>query len=273
VRWEMEPVGNHSRDPYMARSGRSGVDLYGRDGTGRWRWVGAQEPFGDPNAHGKLTKLELDGVERAYRLYFPLLRRTLKLEVGADAGIHSVEREPGPPIVYYGTSIVHGAGVSRPGCGHVQRLSMALDYPILNLGFCGRAFLEKDMAKLLGRQSARLLVVDPLPNNSVESLRERLPAFLEILGNAHPGIPLLVVEERLMADAAFMPERGATCAAKNRALREIVEVRRRAGQTGIHIAAMTDYYGSEGSTDANHPNDLGANRLTMKLLPILQRFM
>lgn len=267
ARWEMTPVAAHGRDPYMALSGRSGVDLYGRDGHGKWQWVGAKEPFGDPNASGQLNKGPLDGVEREYRLYLPLLRQTLRVEIGADAPVVPGEADPRPPIVYYGTSIVHGAGVSRPGCGHAQRLEMALDAEILNLGFCGRAHCEASLAEAIARQQARMVIVDPLPNNSPENLEERLLPFLNIIGKGHPEIPIVLVEERLFGDAAFLPERGATCNAKNRALHEAIRQRRAAGQNNLHLVAMPDYYGPDGSTDANHPNDLGADRLFRRLLP------
>jgi hypothetical protein len=267
VRWEMAPADDLPRDPYMPRSGRAGVDLYGRDGHGKWQWVGAQEPFGDPQANGNLSKGPLDGVERDYRLYLPLLRQTLRVEIGADAPVQTAEADPRPPIIYYGTSIVHGAGVSRPGCGHAQRLEMALDAEILNLGFCGRAHCETSLAECIARQPARMVIVDPLPNNSPENLEERLLPFLEIVGKGHPDIPILLVEERLFGDAAFVPERGTYCNAKNRALHETIRQRRAAGQDNLHLVTMPDYYGPDGSTDANHPNDLGADRLFRRLLP------
>lgn len=270
VRWEMPSKGDHQRDPYMALSGSSGMDLYGRDSRGQWQWVGTQLPFGDPLASGKLSKLPLDGVGRDYRLYLPLLRQTLKVEIGTDAPVSAVHPDTRPPIVYYGTSIVHGAGVSRPGCGHAQRLEMTLDCEFLNLGFCGNAFCERSIAEAIARQPARMLVIDPLPNNSAEVLPERLLPFLEILGRGHPDIPFLLVEERLFGDAAFMPQRGLACKAKNRALQEIILKRRAEGQRNLHLVPMGDYYGPEGSTDANHPNDLGADRLYRRLFPAIR---
>jgi len=273
VRWEMDAGESKPRDPYMALSGRAGMDLYGRDGSGRWQWVGTQEPYGDPHASGKLTKLPLDGVERDYRLYLPLLRQTLKVEIGCDAPLSASEPDPRLPIVYYGTSIVHGAGVSRPGCGHAQRLGMTVDCEVLNLGFCGRAHCEKSLADSLSRQPARMLIIDPLPNNSAELLEERLLPFLEILAEGHPRTPTLLVEERLFGDAAFIPRRGIDCRAKNHALHRIIEKRRAVGKDNLHLVTMPEYYGMDGSTDANHPNDLGADRLFHRLLRVVRDYL
>jgi hypothetical protein len=270
VRWQMAPVEDQQRDRYMPPSGHSGMDLYGRDNSGEWQWIGTSAPEEEPEAAARLTKLPLDGNGRDYRLYLPLLRQCRTVEIGADAPVTPAAPDPRPPIVYYGTSIVHGAGVSRPGCGHAQRLAMALDCPSLNLGFCGRAFCEPALAEWIARQPARMLLIDPLPNNSAELLPERLPPFLEILAKGHPRTPTLLIEERLYADAAFFPERGLTCTAKNRALHEVVRQRRAMGQKNLHLIPMPGYYGPEGSTDANHPNDLGADRLFQQLLPAIR---
>jgi lysophospholipase L1-like esterase len=99
---------------------------------------------------------------------------------------------------------------------------------------------------------------------------DRFPSFLKIVAAGHPTTPTLLVPERLFADAAFMPQRGEDCTAKNQIMRKIVEDRRKAGQSNLHIIDMCDYYGENGSTDSNHPNDLGAERLFQRLLPVVR---
>lgn len=272
ARWTVEPVGAHQRDPYMTKTGQGGVDLYGRDGHGGWQWAGSHEPWGEPACHCKINRAELDGVERTYRLYLPLMRRVLSFEVGARAPLAALPADARRPIVYYGTSIVHGAGVSRPGLGHAQQIGRALDREIINLGFCGRAWCEPAVAEWLGRQPAALYIVDPLPNNSPEALAERLPIFINSLRAADPVTPILLVGERLFGDAAFIPQRGESCQAKNRVLEQVVQDARGAGMGGLHVTLSPNWYGIEGdgSTDANHPNDLGAARLAQALLPVIR---
>ncbi len=273
VRWQLDEQGRHGQDPYMSLCGQHGVDLYGRDHAGVWRWAGARDPAGELQAQAAMNKTRLDGVEREYRVYLPLMARVLKLEIGSDAPLLPAAKAVQPPVVYYGTSIVHGAGVTRPGIGHAQRLGRALDVELINLGFCGSAKCEVAMAELLAKQPARLLLVDPLPNNDPAGIRERMPEFLRILGEAHPEIPILIPEERLFGDHAFQPVRGESVCAKNRALAEVIMERRAAGQTQLHPIPMDDYYGLEGSTDSNHPNDLGADQLFRTLLPVAQRYL
>jgi len=270
VRWECEQTGGHPQDPYMPLSGQGGVDLYGRDGQGIWRWAGCQQPFAEPQANGKLTKLPLDGVDRIYRVYFPLMRRILKLEVGTNQPATPSGKDSRLPIVYYGTSIVHGAGVSRPGTGHAQMLSRELDMEVYNLGFCGNAKCETSVADLLARQPARMILLDPVPNNGVEELAGRLRPFLQTLLPRVSDIPVLCVEERLFGDAAFQPERGENCTAKNHVLQSVMQEFRKQGFQNLHLVKMGDYYGEDGSTDSNHPNDLGSRRLYERLLPAIQ---
>ncbi len=273
ARWSVDPEGKHGPDPYMPVSGQGGLDLYGRDGQGGWRWAGCQGPGDDSEAVVKLTKMPLDGVERTYRLYLPLMSRVVHIEIGTDAPTSAAKTDDRLPILYYGTSIVHGAGVSRPGVGHAQLLSRELDMDIYNLGLCGSAKCEESVAAMLTRQPARMIILDPLPNNGVEELGDRLRPFLQTLLPAVSDLPVLCIEERLFGDAALQRERGETCRAKNHVLQTVIQEFRQQGFHNLHLVKMGDYYGEDGSTDSNHPNDLGSHRLFSRLLPAIQRYL
>lgn len=273
VRWEVDPEGKHGPDPYMPVSGQGGLDLYGRDGQGIWRWVGCQGPGPEAEAVVKLNKVALDGVERTYRLYLPLMSRVFQLEIGTDAPVTASKADDRLPILYYGTSIVHGAGLSRPGVGHAQMLSRELDVDIYNLGLCGSAKCETSVASMLTREPAQMIILDPLPNNGVEELGERLPPFLETLLPAVSDLPVLLVEERLFGDAAFQPDRGENCRLKNNVLQSVIQHFRQKGFHNLHLVKMGTYYGEDGSTDSNHGNDLGSYRLYEKLLPAVQQYL
>lgn len=267
VRWDMAE--RWAFGAYETGCGISGFDLYGRDARRSWRWAGSFFSGNPCQGEGTLTRLPLDGVEREYRLYFPLRRRVFSVEVGADAEVAPVQPDPRPPLAYYGTSIVHGAGVGRPGITHAAQLGRALDREILNLGVCGRAKCEPPLVEALARLNPDLYLIDVLPNNSAAEVSERVPKLLQILRNRHRDIPILLLGDRVYGDAAFMPGRAVDFARKNEALTRAVDEAKEAGLEPLHLLIADDWYGEdgEGTTDASHPNDLGAFRMAAQLIP------
>lgn len=254
------------------RLAQSGLDLYAKDAQGVWRWAGSRTPWNAPDCDGALVSGTLDGQERDYRVYLPISNRVDRVEIGSREPLGPLKRaDERDPVVVYGTSIVHGAGVSRPGMPHVCQVGRMLDWELLNLGFCGRAWCEPVVAEALGRLRASLFVVDCLPNNGPEELETRLPVFLRILRGARPQIPILLVEDRQFGGARFQPERSPYRMAKNLVLARVVDGLRAEGVTGLHVATHPDWFGEDGdgTLDGSHPNDLGAWRMATALLPAL----
>lgn len=273
VRWTLDEKDQRQVEAYQAACARSGVDCYGRDDSGLWRWVGSQPAWKEPECDGRVNNLELDGVDREYRIYFPLMRRVVKMEIGARESILPVDKDPHPPIAYYGTSIVHGAVVSRSGMTHAAQLGRTLQREVLNLGFCGRAWCEEEVAAALGRLHPALFILDVLPNNSAEDIPRRLSGFLRILRAARPNVPIVLVGDRVFGDAAFMPERATGFHAKNQALDQTVLMLQQEGITGLHLTHHPNWFGedNEGSTDGSHPNDLGATRMAAALAAVVDK--
>ena len=58
------------------------------------------------------------------------------------------EASAAKPILFYGTSITHGACASRPGMVHTAILGRHLDRPVINLGFSGNGRMEKDQTQI-----------------------------------------------------------------------------------------------------------------------------
>ncbi len=94
--------------PHMPATGVSGVDLYARDDEGTWRWVQVTRPSKQEMRVELVTGLK-PGL-REYAVYLPLYNGVEFLSLGVAAESHF---EPLPPrdrpIVFYGTSITHGA--------------------------------------------------------------------------------------------------------------------------------------------------------------------
>lgn len=259
--------------PHCPASLCSGVDLYGRSPEGTWRWVAASQPATFPTVEAALIS-DLDGAEREYTLYLPVFNGVEKLEVGVPDGasFEGVEPRRERPIVYYGTSIVHGASASRPGMIHASILGRRLDVPIVNLGFSGSGKMEAALARLLGEIDARLFIVDCLPNMEADWVRERAEPFIRTLSDMRPDAPIVLIEDRTFANACWHGARREGHAARRAALREVFGRLQGAG-----VGTLTYVYGDgllgadgEDTVDGSHPTDLGFVRLADALEPILR---
>ena len=282
ARWHLStpPPNKHHLKPVA----QSGLDCYGSDyqpgEVPTWQWAGSRTPWNAPDCNGALASGPLDGQQRTYRIYLPLANRIDRLEIGAKEQLTAVTTSDQQgtaqlPIVYYGTSIVHGEGVGRPGMPHASQLGRMLNREVINLGFCGKAFCEPVLAEWMGTVDTALYIVDCLPNNQPDELRQRLPEFLRILRAAKPATPILLVEDREFAGTCFQPQLSADRRAKNQALHEVIEQLRSEGCGQLHLARHPDWFGSdgEGTEDGSHPNDLGAWRMATALRPVIQSLL
>ncbi|MBT5926706.1 MAG: hypothetical protein HOH33_08820, partial [Verrucomicrobia bacterium] len=135
ARWEL--LSGNLALPHMPASGVSGLDLYARDERGDWRWAAATRPT-QQSMEVKLLQGIKPGL-REYALYLPLYNGTESLAIGVPDGAAFKGLPPRKidPIVFYGTSITHGACASRPGMTHPAILGRRFDRPVINLGFSG----------------------------------------------------------------------------------------------------------------------------------------
>jgi hypothetical protein len=217
--------------------------------------------------------LELDGQLRTYRLYLPLFNDVESIEIGVPAGaaFTRVAPQTTPPIVVYGTSIVHGGCASRPGMCHTSIIGRRLDYPVINLGFSGSAKMELAIAELLTEIDASIYVVDCLPNMDAALVAERALPFLRTLRQARPTTPIILVEDRTFTNAWAVPSRAAHHLASRTALRQTYETLLADGITGLTYVPGEHLLGDddEGTVDGSHPTDLGFLRQADVLTPII----
>ncbi len=258
--------------PHMPATGVSGVDLYGEDSEGRWRWVAVSKP---QEKHVKAELINgLDGTKRKYTLYLPLYNGVDRLMIGVPKGASFSPIEPrrDPAIVFYGTSITHGACASRPGMPHPAILGRRLNRPIINLGFSGNGRMEKEVGALLTELEAAAYVIDCLPNMDDKLVRERTEPLVSQLREARPRVPIVLVEDRSFTNAWIRPESRSHHEASRRALREAYENLRKRKMPKLYYIKGEQLLGddSEGATDGSHPSDLGFMRQAAQFEPILR---
>ncbi len=256
----------------MTAIGASGLDLYARDEAGKWRWAGVTRPAGKTVRQEIITGLA-SGF-REYAVYLPLYNGVENLSLGVTAGARF---EPVPPssekpVVFYGTSITHGASASRPGMVHTAILGRRLDRPVVNLGFSGNGRMDAAVGDLLVTIDAAVFVIDCLPNMSAPQVREKCIPLVQQLRAARPTTPIVLVEDRRNTNSWILPKRDQHHTDNHAALRECFDALQKQGVTQLYYIRGDDLLGddAEGATDGSHPSDLGFVRQADVFEPVLR---
>jgi len=258
--------------PHMPATGVSGLDLYALDGQGQWRWVSVMRPT-EQRVKGKLIE-GLEPGQRTYMLYLPLYNGVEFLEIGVDknASFTPIAPRTERAIVFYGTSITHGACASRPGMPHPSILGRRLDCRIINLGFSGNGQMEPEVGALLAELEPLIYVIDCLPNMTAEMVAERAEPLVLQLRAAHPETPIVMVEDRTYANVAFVPEKRVRSLGSRAEFRKTHQRLLDAGITDLYYLEGEGLLGDdrEDTVDSSHPSDLGFMRMSDAFEPVLR---
>lgn len=259
--------------PHMPATGVSGVDLYARDDEGHWRWVSVSRPTKQQVRANLISGLAAG--EREYALYLPLYNGTRRLQIGvpADATFAGLAPRTARPLVFYGTSITHGACASRPGMPHPAILGRWFDRPVINLGFSGNGRMEAEVGGLLAELDPAVYIVDCLPNMTEGMVRERAEPLLRQLTQRRPKTPIIVVEDRTYANAPFLPAKQQRHAGSRAALKQAYDKLIAEGMSQLQYVPGESLLGSDrdDTVDSSHPSDLGFYRQAQALRPYLER--
>lgn len=261
--------------PHMPATGVSGLDLYAEDAQGVDRWVNVVRPTAQ-SIDVALAQNLAPGT-RLYTIYLPLYNGVESLEIGVDesSSFESLTPRSVKPILFYGTSIMHGACASRPGMAISAILGRRLKMPVINLGFSGNGRMEPELADLLAELDPRLYALDCIPNMNAEMIDERVIPFVKRLRQSKPETPILLVEDRANTNTPFFPARGEHHRKNRMALRRAYETLTSDGVYGVYYLAGKDLMGSdgEGATDGSHPSDLGMMRYADAYEPALRAML
>lgn len=244
--------------PHMPATGVSGVDLYALDNDGKWKWVSVSRPAAQD---AKLEVSGLDPGKRTYLAYLPLYNSVTKIEVGIPAGavFEPVAPRSKKPIVFYGTSITHGACASRPGMIHPSILGRRLDHPVVNLGFSGNGRMEPEVGALLCEIDAAVYVIDCLPNMDGKAVAERAEPLVRQIRDIRPDTPIVLVEDRTFTNAWIFKGRRDRHDENRASLIRAFDNLVTSGVKDLYYIEGEPLLGddTEGATDGSHPNDLG----------------
>lgn len=258
--------------PHMPATGVSGVDLYARDNDGKWKWVQVARPA-TQEVKAELIKGLAPGY-REYALYLPLYNGIESLEIGVEKDAKFEGCEPrDKPIVFYGTSITHGACASRPGMVHTGILGRRLDMPVVNLGFSGNGRMDKAVGDYLIQVDAAAYVIDCLPNMQPKDVAAKCVPLVKQLREARPDTPIILVEDRRFTNDWITPAKYEFHTENHAALRKAYETLQNDGVKGLYYIEGDHLYGddTEGATDASHASDLGFMRQADIFEPVIRR--
>ena len=247
--------------PHMPATGVSGLDLYARDQDGKWRWVQVVRP-GSQEMKVRIAE-GLDAGEREYALYLPLYNGVEFLNVGVTEGKKFTGLKPrAKPVVFYGTSITHGACASRPGMVHTAILGRRFDVPVVNLGFSGNGRMDQAVGDFLVRIDAAAYVIDCLPNMGPKDVSEKCVPLVKQLRAARPETPIILVEDRRNTDSWIIASRRKLHDDNHAALKAAYEQLVKEGVKGLSYVSGDHLYGddNDGATDGSHASDLGFTR-------------
>ena len=261
--------------PHMPPTGVSGIDLYGKLNDGPPRWVQVVKPT-KQQMHCTVAD-GLDGTLREYTMYLPLYNGVNSMKIGVPAGsqFEPIAPRAQQPILFWGTSIMHGACASRPGMALPAILGRWFDRPTINLGFSGNGRMDKPVADLIAELNPAVYCIDCLPNMNPAMVRERTAPMVHILRSAHPETPIVLVEGRVNTNAEFFASRREHHKENHKALRDAYDALLSSGVKNLCYLKGDDLLGRDGeaSTDGSHPSDLGFMRYALAyekvLIPLL----
>ena len=256
--------------PHMPATGVSGIDLYARDNNGKWKWVQVTKPATQEVQTEWIQGLEAG--EREYAAYLPLYNGIEFMKIGVEKGAMFEGLAPrDKPIVFYGTSITHGACASRPGMVHTNILGRKLDMPIVNLGFSGNGKMDEAVGDYLIQLDAAVFVIDCLPNMGPAEVTAKCEPLVKQLRAAKPNTPIVLVEDRRFTNDWITPQKRKFHTDNHAALRAAFESLTAQGVKKLHYIPGDYLYGddTEGATDASHASDLGFMRQATLFEPVL----
>lgn len=261
-------IGDIYRVPMLTLTASAGFDLY----EGKC-FLGSFNPPYEIQSGGVYEAVISLGErrERNLTLNMPLYSSVMKIWIGIDGkgSVSAPEKyKRVAPIVFYGSSITHGACASRPGMTFSAMLSRAIDTDIINLGFGAGCRGEGVLAEYIAQLDPALLVCaydHNAPN--AEKLKETHEPFYKALREKNKNIQILFVSR---------PETESTDDGERRRaiIKETYTKAREQGDQRVHYLDGRELlYERDLTHDGLHPNDLGEAKIAEKLLEIITEIL
>ncbi len=115
---------------------------------------------------------------------------------------------------------------------------------------------------MLAELDPAVYVLDCLPNMLAPEVTERVEPFVNVLRQAHPDVPILLVEDRTYADSFLVASKRQRNVESRAALRAAYNRLMKANTPHLHYLRGDELLGDDGeaTVDSSHPTDLGFTR-------------
>lgn len=189
---------------------------------------------------------------------FPVFNGVDELYIGIKDKsklLHGSEYKIKKPVVYYGSSITHGACASRPGTIYESILSRRFDSDFLNLGFSGSALGEETAAEYISKLDMSVFVLDYDHNApNAEHLKNTHERFFKTVRAKNPNLPIVILSMPFTECVYDSEER-------RKIIKATYENAVKNGDKNVWFIdtseAVKELGGENGTVDGCHPNDLG----------------
>ena len=151
-----------------------------------------------------------------------------------------------------------------------------LNVPVVNLGFTVSGRAEPSVARAIcSIKDPAAFILDCDANCGDTELKENVPAFLEIIRNRYPDIPILVLS-RISFAKDFFTDSSDHRIRRAEFQKELVNAMKRNGDANIFFQDGKDLLGrngEEGTVDGVHPNDFGFWSMAQNLEPVIRSML
>ena len=203
----------------------------------------------------------------------PALPVTVYLPEGMKPEIVSLRATQGelrpapkqPRWICYGDSIAEGWSASEPALSWPAITGRVHGLDVVNLGYAGAARGEIVSAEQIAAlESPAVISVNHGTNcwtripHSATMMMAGMEAFLRVLREGHPDVPIVVCSPVLRPDAEQTPNKlGATLADLREAIEDVVHSRRERGDRQLHLVPGEAVLEPRHLADGVHPDDEG----------------
>lgn len=210
---------------------------------------------------------------RSIAINFPLYGEVKELFIGLEEGavLKKSENTFAAKVLFYGSSITHGACSSRPGTSFVSAVCRNLNLDFYNFGFSGSAKGEPAVAEYLAGIAADIFVFG-YDYNAPDAgyLAETHEQFYLLYRKKNPKTPVL-----FLSKPNYSPQKKDDRMRHKIIMQTYTQAKNR-GENVYLLDGKTMYpkaLQSECSVDGCHPNDLGAYFIGKKIERIFRKIL
>ena len=250
---------------------RHGADLY-VDYPHASIYSGAVKPKGEPECEEKISMPE---GEKDITVYLPLFENVESFEIGLCEGAslkeHSKPYQNELPVVFYGSSITHGACASRPGLSYEGIISRKYNMNYTNLGFSGSAMAEDAIVEYMAGLEMSAFVSDYDHNApSLEHLRATHHKMYQKIREKNPDIPYFMISR-----PNFFYTEDHICR-RDIIMQSYLDARA-SGDKNVYFIDGAAFFNGERAEDMTidltHPNDAGFKKMADYIGDVIAKVM